>query len=314
MKKIKYPTVDPNEPIRTHPTKGYQYRPYAKVPECQPDMTPVRSENPDDYGPNEGIWYTRHSQGIQQLEVPVTKEDSYAADTVTETHPAYGMISIHRCTGKRRLFGSDAEHSTFFMLRIHHGSRSRSVRHDFYMADGRLPIVEVELTGAQLIQLFTEMNQGDGVPCTLEYSEKDGEFPAFPPDNRIEKTVTEAKEAVANLIPQVQEAAAFAQELRSRPRVGKGDLDELISKMEKMVQDLRSNIPFATQQVGEILEDAVNQAKVEAETVVATTFHRAGLRAIGESLRADKKEVLKLGLSPDAVRLPGGAGETDDNK
>ena len=44
-----------------------------------------------------------------------------------QTHPSFGLISVHRCSSNgTHLFGSDAEHHHFIEVTIHHAS----VKHD----------------------------------------------------------------------------------------------------------------------------------------------------------------------------------------
>ena len=88
-------------------------------------------------------------------------------------HPSYGMVRIIQQQSSRGqyLFGSSvADHHQLFTLRIHHGMAyednvgTGELR---FMSAGRVPIVEVQMSAAQFVEMITTHGVGAGVPCTI---------------------------------------------------------------------------------------------------------------------------------------------------
>ena len=108
--------------------------------------------------------------------VPVerTADNTFGEGGVRECHPAFGMIGIFRTSGQRHLFGSPLErHNGYVTLRVRHAERFSS-GHGSDSFFGRSQIINVVLSEAQFAQLITNWNQGEGVPCTLDWTEKGG--------------------------------------------------------------------------------------------------------------------------------------------
>ena len=100
-------------------------------------------------------------------------------------HSSFGNLSISRSFGgKRHLYGSSIEHSNFITLRISHSELHRHLKQDWYHATA--PIVEVTLSQAQFAEAITSLNMGDGVPVTINYTEKDGRAEPTPFESKYD--------------------------------------------------------------------------------------------------------------------------------
>lgn len=92
-----------------------------------------------------------------------------------ESHESFGMMGFSRvqCGGDgAALHGSDLKHNTLIRMTLSHGSKKRGLSNDWYHAEGR--IAEVEMSQNQFSEMITSMNMGDGIPVTLNFTEKDG--------------------------------------------------------------------------------------------------------------------------------------------
>ena len=83
-------------------------------------------------------------------------------------HESFGIVGISRTTCNMGLnfHGSDVRHSSFLSLRIYKSRIDRHLHKDWHHATEK--IVEVELTHAQFSEMVSNMNCGDGVPCTIK--------------------------------------------------------------------------------------------------------------------------------------------------
>lgn len=64
---------------------------------------------------------------------------------VTESHPAFGMISLFRttCSPPQVLFGSAVKHSNYISITIREATRESSISHDWYFGKNELIRVEI---------------------------------------------------------------------------------------------------------------------------------------------------------------------------
>jgi hypothetical protein len=102
--------------------------------------------------------------------------------SAAEIHPSFGLVSISRVSGSRRLFESPFEHQHYITLSISRADRSRTDLHyNHIMPCGE--IVEVAMSEVQFAQMVTSLNMGVGTPCTI--SHLDGEMVKEPePDSQ----------------------------------------------------------------------------------------------------------------------------------
>lgn len=108
-------------------------------------------------------------------------------DRTILTHPAFGIINFTRTNGGDPwLFGSAIENENKICLRISRGIEERTLSHDFRYAKQR--IVEVEMSYSQFAECISSMNRGEGVPCTITYTENNGLVPAIA--ENVSKTQT----------------------------------------------------------------------------------------------------------------------------
>ena len=91
-------------------------------------------------------------------------------------HPAFGMIGFSRVSGRENtLFGSSIKHNDRIVMQLKHGTQDRHLHEDCYYGHGL--ITEVEMSYSQFAECISTLNVGDGVPCTIRFTEKDGEIP-----------------------------------------------------------------------------------------------------------------------------------------
>lgn len=184
----------------------------------------------------------------------------------TENHPAYGMIGVSRATGGGHLYGSDFDHHSMMILRIHRSEVQRDLSRDWYRATEN--IVEVALSESQWARLLSSPNVGDGVPCTIRYVGYE-EMPDLPPP------APKADLFQAELEDKLTDALAALAELRQRVQGGKGGKDSL-RLIERAERQIRDNTGFVAKQFGEHMEEAVDKAKEEVHAYSAMVLSKLG--------------------------------------
>ena len=200
----------------------------------------------------------------------------------TLEHPAYAMVGLARTMNGRNvhLFGSALEdHHSTMRLRICHAVRQHDLHEDRYFARGE--IIEIEMSSAQFVEMITNPNHGNGVPCTLRHLEGVGRIADIP----VEETeVNRVKENFASdlqdMIIAMREQRADIERLTAKlPTATK---ERLRVALDVIIQQLESNVPFVLRQFNEASERVVSAAKHEIEAFTTMTLRAAGMEAIAE--------------------------------
>jgi hypothetical protein len=223
------------------------------------------------------------------------REDTQAPfEGYTETHPAFGTVTIGRGHGgDMTFFGSSIKHNECITLTVRHAERHRGLHRDRVHSTAQ--IVEVEMSNEQFASMITHLNDGDGTPCTLRQIEgKSVPRVAYVNPN------TEFREefaAKARSVGSKLDAVVMGFErLLSDGRPPMTALRLLLERLKSAQQDVQANMPFVTTQFAEHMEHVVTEAKAEVEAFVTSAVRRAGMEALGDHLQA-------LSVSPASETL-----------
>lgn len=224
------------------------------------------------------------------IEVEI-KEDYSGMKREIYRHSAFGMVSFGRVTGGDNvLFGSSIKHNDRIRLTIKHGEQDRTLHEDRYY--GRKRIVEVEMSYSQFAECITAMNVGNGVPCTIQYTEKDGRIPAIEENNskreqfrnEFSDTISKAMEQVQMQINQIQES------IDTKKSLGVKDRKEIISQLRQVKYNIGCNLDFCVSQFDEQMDKSTMEAKGEIEA-----FCQNKINSIAQAALVEKKDEL-IGL------------------
>lgn len=206
-------------------------------------------------------------------------------------HPAFGMLGFKRVSGRDNvLFGSSIKHNDRIQLTIKHGEQNRTLHKDIYY--GRETIVEVEMSYSQFAECIGAMNVGDGVPCTIQYTEKEGCIPAIEENNskreqfrnEFSDTISKAMEQVQMQINQIQES------IDTKKSLGVKDRKEIISQLQQVKYNIGCNLDFCVEQFDEQMDKSTMEAKGEIET-----FCQNKINSIAQAALVERKDEL-IGL------------------
>lgn len=206
------------------------------------------------------------------------------------SHPAYGTIMFNRANGyKRSLFGSSIEHSNVITMEVKHADIERGLNRDWVY--GKSPIVEIEMSYSQFAEAITSFGQGNGIPCTIRYTEKDGKIPECDFISKRKQFTDEFKSQTEDTMNESQQLIQDVTDLFSQKKaLTKADKESIISKLRKLSMDLGSNIGFIADQFNKQMDKTVMEAKGEIES-----FCQNKINAIASaSLVEHRDEFLKL--------------------
>ena len=213
-----------------------------------------------------------------------------------EKHPSFGMLSFSRINSSHGqvLHGSDLTHGTFIKMELRHGSKERGLSHDWYFAENL--VSEVWLSQNQFAELITSMNMGDGIPVTLVRTEKEGEIeqPSFESVTELHKN--EFKEQTEEVAQDAEDLLSLVSDLLSGSgTVKKADRNAIINKAEKVVREIKANMPYMEKSFREAMDKTVVDAKGTIEAFYQHRVVDAGLEALSNApapklIEADKED------------------------
>ena len=197
-----------------------------------------------------------------------------------ERHESWGMIGFyHTQGGARQLFGSDVSNRNTICLRIKHAKKQRELGRDWTMGEDL--ICEVELSSLQFAELLTNTNVGDGVPCTIRYTENDGYIQYQEEKSKMDVIYEERDDIVDNASSKLREVESGISELINNKKIAKSVGAELLHKLSTALSDLEgNNFEFYKKQATKEIDKMVVEAKSQISEYVAAKIYSVGLEAL----------------------------------
>lgn len=220
-------------------------------------------------------------------DVKIEKNDS-ALGGDTYKHPAFGMLGFSRVSGGDKvLFGSSINHNDRIIMTLKHGEEHRNLSRDWYSGKGI--IAEVEMSYSQFAECITAMNVGDGVPCTLRFTEREGEIPMIAENNsKREQFVNEFSDTVKKAMEQVQKQIDDIQaSIDGKKNLGIKDRQEIVNQLTQVKYNIGCNLDFCAEQFNKQMDKTVCEAKGEIEA-----FCQNKINSIAQAALVEHKEDL----------------------
>ena len=206
-----------------------------------------------------------------------------------EKHPCYGMLGFSRRSGGASpLFGSSIQHKDTICMTLKHGELERCLNNDHYFGKG--VIAEVEMSYSQFAEAITAMNVGDGVPCTIRFTEKDGYVKNRPFVSKQEQFEQEFAGHLSDIKQEASKTIDEVKEIFDKKSIGKGDKEQILKKLEHLATQIGVNTEFVYQQFNEQMDKTVMEAKGEVEAFCQNKFNSIAQAALLEH----KEEFQKL--------------------
>lgn len=192
-----------------------------------------------------------------------------------ESHPSYGLISLTETTGMSPLFGAPLEYNHYVTLRIKRAMKRDGDYKEEYFHD-RSSIVEVRMSFVQLAELMFRSNHGDGVPCTIAWSEMDGYI--FDPPYRnyldtipeqFDADVRKGMNALESVIDEIKTS------LKDKKSFTKAYVGELLDKIECANRTLVDHSAYYSKRFAENIADVKSAVMVEANARINANINAA---------------------------------------
>lgn len=216
---------------------------------------------------NEPVHRAYFEGGTRELHTTIEEHEGVFKGWKRKSHPSYGMISFSRenCTPATALFGSSIKHGNPIRMILSHANIERGLNKDWYHAKGR--IVEVEMSQSQFADAITSLNMGDGVPCTITFTERDGYMPACDFVSKIEQFKGEFSDHLSGIKNNLDENIKTVEEiLETRKTLRKSDKEAILSALYSAKQNVDSNANFVVDSFNEQMDKTVTEAKGEIES------------------------------------------------
>jgi hypothetical protein len=214
--------------------------------------------------------------------MPKQYEDSTTGENGDETHPAFGLVSLHRIssTPGAVLFQSDVRHPEYMRVTVHEATRKRDLHTDRVYQERM--VCEISLSMAQFASFVASTGQGDGVPCTIEWTatgtQEPGDRPGLRPAPRFSLTHDEVRAAAHDAFAKIQTAeAAYEAALNAKPPAPAAERKARLSDLRAAIANAVPNVEFATRKLDEHAETVVEQSRNDLEAMVTRMAERAGL-------------------------------------
>lgn len=181
-------------------------------------------------------------------------------------HESYGQIRFSRVSGQNRFFGSEIEQQNYISLEIHTSEVERTLTKEWYY--NREMVTRLRMSSAQFAELITSMNSGSGVPCTLEFYNKKKADLLPELENRKEFVHRKFSDRMIEFGNQLEANKNRVKELTAKKTLSKADQKELVWMVDKISQEVKSNIPYFAECFQETMDEVVVEAKAEVENAV----------------------------------------------
>lgn len=228
---------------------------------------------------NEPVYRAYFEGGTKGIQVNCQEFE----DKKEKTNPSYGLISFNRINrAAKSLFGSSIKHENPIQMILYHASIERSVNKDWYYPRGR--IVEIEMSQSQFADLITSFNNGNGTPCTIRFTERDGYIPECDYVNKVEQFQKEFSNDLYDIRNDLDKSIIAINEiLETRKTLRKIDKETILSILNNVKQTIGCNSDFVLNSFNEQMERTITEAKSEIEAFMSYKVHELALEAIRET-------------------------------
>lgn len=195
----------------------------------------------------------------------------------TETHPAFGIVSVNRVHASpgEVLFDSDIRHNRYIRLRVNTAERKRDLKHD-RIHGVRADLVEIDLSEAQWAALVSSIDTS-GVPCTLRKIGDQRDIPGLLHEPRLAVSMQETHNAAEEAFAKIQAAMQAVDELD--PKAGAKARRDAMQDLRSAIANSTGNVDFAAKSLVEHAENVVTKARSDIEAMVSAKAEQLGIDA-----------------------------------
>jgi len=190
-------------------------------------------------------------------------------------HPSYGQIQFNRTTGHGKFYGSELDQDNYISLEISTSEINRTLTQDWYFPNEQL--IRVRMSSGQFSELITSMNNGGGVPCTIERL-KGEKIPDLPTkESRKDFVHRKFEDRMKDFANSIRANQFKAKEIVKKKTLSKQDIHDLTHQLEWLTGEVERNIPFFAKCFQETMDEVVHEAKLEVENAIQHKINTLGL-------------------------------------
>ena len=203
-----------------------------------------------------------------------------------ETDKSWGMVGVYRnYGGNRELFGSDVTNCNTIRLCLKEGQCHRQLGYTHYIGGGL--IAEIELSSNQFADLLTNMNVGDGVPCTIKWLKNEGEIPYKSQTPKLDIIHNEIEERVDEAVDSLNKGIEQITALMNNGKLSKKYGEELLKFFQNSYSTLAGkDREFYIHQAKQELDNIVTEAKSQVQDYIDNKICSIGVKAIENGFNA----------------------------
>lgn len=196
------------------------------------------------------------------------------------SHESFGQIRFSRINGSANFYGSELLQDHYISMEVYHSEISRNLAQDNYFNKGI--ILRIRMSSGQFSEMITSLNNGSGVPCTIERIEgrKISELPTQ--ESRKEFVHRKFEDRMKMFGDTIRERQNKAKEFVKKKALSKDDMHQLQMHLDWLTGEVERNIPFFTKCFQETMDEVVFEAKTEVENAIQHKINVLGLNALHE--------------------------------
>lgn len=245
-----------------------------KLSQCGLYGTPVENENRPFMH-----WFKPDGYALHPMsEYKIVENDFHC-----EKHPSFGLAYFYRRSSShgQHLFGSSIAHQNTISLQIKRAEHQRGLNYDHFF--GKEELIEIEMSQNQFAELITNMNNGSGIPVTIRHISLD-KIADPPYKNKVDIFNEEFKAKMHNMGVDIEKASTTALDLlKNKKSLNNADRELILDSITTLLQEIKSNIPFVSEQFGNQMSKTITEAKGEIEGFFENKIRTLGLEAMKNS-------------------------------
>lgn len=221
--------------------------------------------------------------------VPPTVHEKTASwrekDAVSESHPAWGLISAHRVssTPGAILFDSDIRHGHYMVITLKRATRDRDLQRD-WIHDTGPDLIEVAMSEAQWGAFISSTNTS-GVPCTIRATETNPNVDGLEYAPRLQVSMAEVRAQAGKIQERLEAAIAAVEEKPTKAN---------IRNLRLAQEGVRANMEFAAKSLSEHAENVVAKARNDIESMVVQKAVQLGVDPKSMAFALEGEEPIKM--------------------
>jgi hypothetical protein len=199
-------------------------------------------------------------------------------------HPSYGLIQFNKVNGSSNCFMSNVNLGGHITLTVKKAELNRDLSR--YWVFPKEELLRLRVSYHQFAELITNMNNGCGIPCTLEWVAGEGKVEKYeaPPSERSQFE-TELKNRLNEALLKLEELTKQLNELKEKGKANKTELSQLTKVIDSASTELKFNIPFVEESFQEALDQRVANAKIETSAWIENKLVNIGLEQLKDQVK-----------------------------